>query len=237
MAVTTLRSAALEAAQELCLQLKQYLVEQGVTAKEMSVAIGRAPEYLSRAFRGRFPLKIRDVFAVFHALGKSPRRFLMRYYPLGGADLEGSTRPEALSGLAGGALLSRLLETHLFEDAPLPPELVLQRAGRNLRGTIARSPTSQRAIAAELGMTEHAFGQALRNRSGLDAWHVFAVLRATGKSPARFFEEITEPEDAASLGPAAWQRILDLAEKAQRAGGKASAAKRRAGKTKKPRGK
>ncbi len=193
MPPTPLRQRAVEEGHTLALHLKQFLVEEGLVVKELSSRLGRAPQYLGRVFAGRFPLKLKDLFGTFELLGKNPRRFLFRFYPPGGS-LETALHPKNLAKLGGGTLFAELIERHLFGEAPLPARLVVERAARVLRGMIASSPKTQRAIGRELGMPQDSLSQALRLRTGLDAWHVFGILAATGNPPARFFHQITEPE-------------------------------------------
>ncbi len=68
----------------------------------------------------------------------------------------------------------------------------------------------ERAIGRELGMPQDSLTQALRLRTGLDAWHVFGILAATGNPPARFFHQITEPESQ-TLDPETFRRATVLA--------------------------
>lgn len=206
------RKRAEAEAHELALKLKQFCVEQGVPAREMSQRIGRAPEYLTRVFAGRHTLKIKDVFRIFAALQVNPRRFLFRHYPLGGAELSFQLDPQRLATLPGGEMLARMIEVHLLGGPPMEPMQTVERAGRILRGLIARSATKQRAVARELDVADDALGQALRGRTGLAAWHVFGILAATQTSPARFFHELTAPEDPVALGAEEWSRIVRLAE-------------------------
>lgn len=180
----------------------------------MSSAIGRAPEYLTRVFNGRLALKLKDMFALFAVVGKNPRRFLLRHYPLGGVDVTGHLNAEQLGSLPGSALLLRMIEDHLFAAPPPLPELVEARALGSLRSAIARAGMKQRHISEALGMPVDALGQILRERADLMMWHAFGVLRATGTSAASFFQEITAPEDAASLGAAEWARLVRLVESA-----------------------
>ena len=199
---------------ELARLLKAFLLEENRRARDVSAAIGRAPEYLTRVFNGRLALKLKDMFAVFAEVGKNPRRFLLKHYPLGGIDVTRHLHAEQLQALPGSALLVRMIEEHLFAAPPPLPELVELRALGALRSAIARAGTKQRHISRDLGLPPDALGQILRERADLMMWHTFGVLRATKTSAASFFQEITAPEDATSLGADDWARLVRLVESA-----------------------
>lgn len=198
---------------ELARRLKAQIREDRARAEEVSEALGYARKYLGRVFAGRIDLKLLDVFGVLRELNVSPRTFFSRHYPLAGATA--LPKVEAAGILAQvKALLQRA------EGPPWVPEpaVLNDRASRLLRGLLVRAGKTQRAVAEELGSDRHALGQVLRGRLNLRAWHAFALMAATGASPALFFHELLAmaEEDRPLPGVEAGE-ITELLERTLRA--------------------
>ncbi len=203
-------SAAREVA-ELARRLRSALRAQGSTARGTSLRIGRSAHYLSRAFAGRNPLKLKDVAALLGSLGGHPRAFFGRHYPLGGSTYSPEMR-ERILALRPQTVRFDDLAARVRAQEPIPsPEETVERACRVLRGLIVERGTNQRAVSLALGLSRDTLGQALRGGMDLEMWHVFGVLLVVGVSPARFFRELYAPGGEA-LGGVAWPELVALLE-------------------------
>ena len=199
----------------LGLALKQYIRECDSSAAQVSRSLGRAPQYLTRAFAGILPLRIEEVFRLFEILGKHPHVFFDRHYPLGGIERDLPSAPSAPPRQETPHLMAYLDSA---VAAPLPPSAEMERrAGRILKGLIVGAGTRQRAVSLKLGLPRDALGQALRGGTDLAAWHVFGVLAATKTSAAQFFHTLLGPDDSlssASLSTPRWDDLVGALERA-----------------------
>lgn len=178
--------------------LRAHLRGRGRRLSQLSQEIGRGPGYLSKALRGDNPLKVRDLFAVFTALGEDARPFFDRHYPLGGVDLASLALPPAV---VDGIVVSfqELLASPRAQPPPLVPAEVEAAARKLLRHWIRQHGWTQRAVAEALGWSPPSLGGALRGGTDLWVLHVFAILQTLEVSPARFWSELLWPDDAGAL--------------------------------------
>lgn len=176
---------------------------------EVSRALKFHAGYLSRAFRGRSPLRFAVVLRFLSHLGVQPDEYFDALYPFGGPAVR---RARLLSPGAAQAQdelrdLERLARDERGEDLTI--EALAERAGRLLREMLRRQHVSQQEASRRLGMGPHALGQALRSAEGLCVEHLFGVLAVTEISPARFFQELFGPPEADLLGAISWSAMLD----------------------------
>lgn len=190
---TAHQESAKAESRRLAMALKQEIKQQRSLATEVSQALGRAPQYLTRVFAGRLELKMKDVLGALEILGRDPDLFFHRLYPVSEpAGLDAHRRP-----LRTLDRMARQLEAPL----PVPADDILEKARRILRSWVVGARRTQRAISLELGLSVDALGQALRGNTDLYAWHVFAVLAATGKTADVFFDEACARDERAGLSP------------------------------------
>ena len=185
------RRAELQAA-ELARQLQWWLDEAGVTSREASRRIGRYHDYVSRALRGEWPLRLSLAFQILAALGHRPEDFFRRYYPAEHKPAEAAGGPKA-----GEAKVEERLEALLAAvgrgPAPLAPGDWVGRAARLLRALISRRGLEQMAVSRALGLSPATLGQALRKGSHVSAWQLFGTLEVLRIGPGEFFAELLEP--------------------------------------------
>lgn len=178
---------------ELGCLVQAWVRSQGRSSAALSREMGYASAYLTRAFGGQLPLRVRTVFEVLARLGTDPHPFFDAHYPLGGEP------GRLLGGLATGpsaetrfpAVDEELrLARQLAKRRKRKPHAVARRAGQLLAELIRREGRTQRQISLALGLSETALGQALRGGSELTFFHVFGVLEQLEISPALYFAEL-----------------------------------------------
>jgi transcriptional regulator with XRE-family HTH domain len=182
---------------------------------EMSERLGQHPAYLSRALRGRGPLRFLTVLRLLDLLGLFPEDFFEILFPLGGEAAVRLAPPT--SGRPGDDDLRSLSEAMRRARAqeglpPWTPDYLTERAGKVLRELLRRGGARQREVSAALGLGASSLGQALRGNAALNLQHVFGTLAAIGVSPARFFAELFGPEEKNLLGSLRWTEYLDQME-------------------------
>lgn len=143
-------------------------------------------------------MRVTLVFELLEKLRASPVRFFSVRYPLGGeahAGLREDAKPSI--DLPGAMPLTEAARRRADRlGLRLTPAGAAAKLGRLLRREIRASGKTQREISLDLGFGVGALGQALRGNSELTFFHVFGVLAATGRSPARLFAELFAPEPA-----------------------------------------
>lgn len=191
---------------ELGRHLRAFVRAAGGRANRVSGALGRGQNYLSRAFAGRNPLKIKDVFGVFAALGEHPRPFFGRLYPLGGEPFTAAARARLFASRPEAPRFDDVIALGL-EREPIPaPEQAVEAARKLLRRLILERGHTQVGVSVALGLTKGTLGQALRGGMDLEAFHLFGVLQVLAVEPSRFFRELLAPAGPpgaswAALGP------------------------------------
>lgn len=190
---TEAQAMAKAASRRLAMALKQEIHLAQTRATEVSQALERAPQYLTRVFAGRLELKMKDVLGALEVIGREPEAFFERHFPI--------QEPEGLAAHRRSIAEIERMARHL--DPPVPPStaFILDKARRVLRAWIVGATRTQREISLEVGLSEDALGQALRGNTDLYAWHVFAVLAATHKTADVFFDEICARDESAGLTP------------------------------------
>jgi hypothetical protein len=169
---------------ELALFLRQEMRERRIRLTHLSRELGYAPEYLGRALGGSLDLKWVDVFAVLAALGASPHSFFARHYPR-----SGKPAPPADDAAMLTAVKALLARAGAAPRVP-QPEVIDDLTVGLLGGLLTRAALTLAAAAERLGWTEYALGEVLRGRAKLRAWHVFALVAATGGQAADFFHDL-----------------------------------------------
>lgn len=209
LAGTAEAESARLAVAELGRHLRAFVRAGGGRANRVSTALGRSQNYLSRAFAGRNPLKIKDVFGVFGALGEHPRPFFGRLYPLGGEPFTASARARLFESRPEAPRFDDVIALGL-EREPIPtPEQAVEAARRLLRRLILEHGHTQVGVSAALGLTRGTLGQALRGGMDLEAFHLFGVLRVLAVEPSRFFRELLAPAGPPGVS---WEALGPLLE-------------------------
>jgi hypothetical protein len=205
-------SQAARQVEELALRLHEHVRQQGSSLAEVSRRLGRFPNSLSYAFSGRYPLKLKDVFGVFAALGTSAEDFFDFHYPLGGWRPPGFDPRRSALTEPGQQTIAEMLEDARRRQGlrPLgPPELVT-RSGRLLQALILRAKTDQRAVSRALSLGQDTLAQALRGGIALTGWHLFGTLAVLDVDPGRFFAELFSRQQGEILPGLSRGDMLDL---------------------------
>lgn len=194
--------------------LKQLLEQCHTSAREASQALGFAPAQLTLILNGRRPMRVRVVFALLEHLGARPIRFFDVAYPLGGVS-ERLLREEKLAPVdPPGAVPFHELARRLEEEqgGPLTGDQAVEKLGWILRRVLKQAGLSQRQVSRSIGPSKDALGHALRGDTELNFLHIFGVLAATGRTPARLFAELFARDKADPVEKLEQQRFLDDAE-------------------------
>lgn len=179
---------------QLGVWLKAWIRHNGRLMKEVSRQMGLAPAYLTRAFAGAMPLRLRVVFDIFAVLGQRAQPFFERHYPYVGVGPP-TAGPGRFGGEDEGEWTFREILERLRAEAPEPsPAELVERAARHLRWKIGCSGMKQSAVSQAIGSSPRALGAALRKAEGLTTRQLFATLHVIGLPPARFFAELFTPE-------------------------------------------
>jgi len=183
-----------------------------ITARELSRVLGHHEDYLSKVFRGKHRMTIRDVADILNYARIRPDDFFALLFPLGGP-LE--TTLQMTQRMDVPALDLSDVEAVLGPQFPVRPGVeVERRAGEILRREIRRARRTQRALSLEIGLgSPHRLGQALRGESRLTFRHLLLVLAALGRSPGRFFLELFDPQNGPPGPGVAWDETLDEADR------------------------
>lgn len=175
--------------------LKAHIVSGPQTLTALGPAIGHAPGYLTATLRGEVPLKVRDLFALFEAMGESPRPFFKRLYPLVPSPAGETPDDPVLRLPSGESFTFRDVIERGLANLPVPPAAELTaKAGHILREHMKTAKLEQLESSRLLVGKAHALGQALRGNSRLQVFHVFGILHLLNLPPARFFAELFWPE-------------------------------------------
>lgn len=195
---------------ELGRALHRLLLSYHTNASEMSRELGFYSGHLARVLNGRRPMRVQLVFEILEKLQLAPPRFFTIVYPLGGvAQRSLVTAAQADAEPDGMAALAETVYRRQVERGEaVTSQNVALRLGEILRRELKLAKCSQRDVSAAAGLSKDALGQALRGNSELTFLHVFAVLKATGHSPARLFAELFMP--APETPADAFDRSLSL---------------------------
>jgi transcriptional regulator with XRE-family HTH domain len=195
--------------------LREAVRRSGWPLQEMSERLGHHPAYLSRALRGRGPLRLSAVFRLLDLVGVLPEDFFDLLFPLGGEAAAWLAPAGPGSPQDGDRRSLSEMTRRAREQEGLPawtPDYLTGRAGKVLRDLLRRRGARQREVSAALGLGASSLGQALRGNAALNLEHVFGALAVVGTSPARFFAELFGPEERNVLGSLRWTEYLDRME-------------------------
>lgn len=181
------------------------------SARAVSLALGYHAGQLTQVLNGHRPMRVRLVLEVLEHLGASAGRTFDVLYPLGGI-AEAVLREDAgpVIDPPGTKPLRDLVAGLERAEGPGPaPAEMVRKLGLLLRRELRLAQVSQREVSRGLGLGEDALGKALRGDSELTFLHVFAVLDATRRSPARIFAELFAPTKSGPMEQLELGRHLD----------------------------
>lgn len=179
------------------------------SARAVSLALGYHAGQLTQVLNGHRPMRVKLVLEVLENLGAPPGRTFDLHYPLGGiaeAVLREGSGP-AIDPPGTKPLREVVAELERAREAG--PAETVRKLGLLLRRELRTAQVSQREVSRRLGLGEDALGKALRGDSELTFLHVFAVLAATGRSPARIFAELFAPTKSDPMEQLELARRLD----------------------------
>lgn len=194
-------------------ELAEWVRRTGTPLFELSRDLGRHPNYLSRAFRGRLRLKVWDAFAILREVHGSPRQFFTWLYPFGGpaaAAVESEPRYQAQADRSLETLLLKQEEKlgHTRRD----PADWTARVRALLRDLLRRRKLRQQQASLALGLGPKALGQVLQGQAQLTFEHLFGVLAYAETPPGRFFFELFGAPEGDAFAELRWVRYLDALE-------------------------
>lgn len=202
-----------EALAQLGRALRRLIRTEGLKLGNFSRELGFGADYLGRAFRGRYPLRVELVFKILKRLTVVPFEFFDSVFPFGGPVTLKAAKTRGVSDLPGEQRWELYFREKLFEQRPRTVAEHAGRFGRWLRHAIEDREQTQKKISESLGMGPTALGQALRGNSELTFFHVFGVLHHLEVSPARFFVEVFGREAASPADRIRRWRTLDYFER------------------------
>jgi transcriptional regulator with XRE-family HTH domain len=174
---------------------------------QLSRALGRAPNYLSKALGSGAQLKVSELFELLWMLGIAPFDFFLHFFPLGG---ETSIPPGAAEPQVARFPLSEPSTRRRTRDSARAAREEAIKVGMLLREHIRRQGFTQARVAQGLGLSPRALGHALSGSTRLHIAHVCAVLEQLGLSQSRFFTELISL-NARGVDPE-WSALLDQLE-------------------------
>ncbi len=169
--------------------LRRLIRSEGLRLGEFSRKLGFGPDYLGRAFRGRYPLRVELVFEILQRLTVLPFEFFDSVFPFGGPVTLKAAKTRGVSDLPGEQRWAHYFRDQLLEQRPRCVGEHAEHFRQWLRHAIEDREQTQRRISEALGRGPTALGQALRGNTELTFFHVFGVLHHLEVSPARFFVE------------------------------------------------
>lgn len=196
--------------------LSEVIGRSQMPLSQLSKGLGHHRNYLGKVLNGHLRVRVRELFELLTLLKVPPADFFDIYYPLGGlahVRLRARYRDGELPIWGSDLRWFGELDAWRRSLSPPSPEELEERAARLLRQYVRVSPTTQRAISRELGLSPDALGLALRGNTRLDFRHVFGVLQAIGMEPERYFAELVGPEDRNLVDTLRWNQLLDEIER------------------------
>jgi transcriptional regulator with XRE-family HTH domain len=201
-----------QALEKLGLALRGLVRREGLLLRDLSEELGFGPDYLGRAFRGRYPLRVELVFRILQRLTVLPFIFFDSIFPFGGPLTLESAKAREVTDLPEESPWAEFFRDQMLDQRPRTLAEYPRRFGEWLRTEIAERGLRQKAISEALEMGSYALGQALRGNTDLTFFHVFGVLEHVKISPARFFVEVLSPEPATAAERLQRRRALDYYE-------------------------
>lgn len=113
--------------------LKHVVHTSGLSAREVERRMGASPGYLSRMFRGKFDVKLPQLYGILQAVGLHPSEFFALVFP------PGSQEPSKLL-LEIMAITPQVRETFYGrQEKPLPAAELERRLSEAIRNVFAEA--------------------------------------------------------------------------------------------------
>lgn len=198
----------------LALVLAHDVAQLGWTPEQVSRELGRAETYLGACLSGERELKLLDVLRVLSVFHIDFGEFFEQAFPLAGptAAFYLDRLPKEELDPLGIEPMRRALKQRQGVLPPTPAELE-RRAARQLKAQVRSVGLTLEQAGARLEREPTALARELRRPGRLRCETLFEALHLIGLSPARFFYQLTQPEEVEQGEDPQQREALDLMEK------------------------
>lgn len=202
-----------EARSQLGKALRRLVQSEGLRPAQLSRELGLGGDYLSRAFSGRYHLRLELTLRLLERLNVVAFDFFDSVFPFGGSTVEELAALPTPPEPPGEPPFRTWLRAQHIENRPRAVAEVVRRAGLLLRQAITDRGLKQKALSEGLGLGPVALGLALRGNTQLTFFHIFGVLAAVDLSPARFFVDLFATDELSPTERLRRRGLLDWQER------------------------